>query len=110
MNTNGLLGQRMDKLGKQVADWVKATYPKMKPMRILEMGCTIGQSTVAWKEAFPDAEVYGIDVAGPSLRYAHARAEALGRGIAYSQQDATKTNFPDGFFDIVASHAMIHET
>ena len=110
MNTNGLLGPRMDKLGKQVADWVKATHPKMKPMRILEMGCTIGQSTVAWKEAFPDAEVYGIDVAGPSLRYAHARAEALGRGIAYSQQDATKTNFPDGFFDIVASHAMIHET
>jgi hypothetical protein len=63
MNTNGLLGPRMDKLGKQVADWVKVTYPKMKPKRILEMGCTIGQSTIAWKEAFPDAEVYGIDVA-----------------------------------------------
>ncbi|MEQ8248961.1 MAG: methyltransferase domain-containing protein [Alphaproteobacteria bacterium] len=110
MNTNGLLGPRMDKLGKQVADWVKVTYPKMKPKRILEMGCTIGQSTIAWKEAFPDAEVYGIDVAAPSLRYAHARAEALGRGIEFSQQDATKTNFPDGFFDIVASHAMIHET
>lgn len=110
MNTNGLLGPKMDKLGKQVADWVKITYPDMKPKRILEMGCTIGQSTVGWKEAFPDAEVYGVDVASTSLRYGHARAEALGHAIHFSQQDAEHTNFPDGFFDIIASHAMIHET
>ena len=110
MNTNGLLGPDMDKLGKQVADWVKATYPDTKPKRILEMGCTIGQSTVGWCDAFPDAEIYGVDVAATSLRYAHARAEALGRKIHFSQQDAEHTNFSDGYFDIISSHAMIHET
>jgi SAM-dependent methyltransferase len=110
LNTDGRLGPLMDGLGKQIAEWVKKTYPDFKPKRILEMGCTIGQSTVAWKDAYPDAEVYGIDVGAPSIRYGHARAEAMGRAIHFSQQDAEHTNFPDNHFDIVASHALIHET
>lgn len=110
LNTAGLLGPVMDRLGKDVAQWVKRSHPQLKPRRILEMGCTIGQSTVAWVDEYPDAEVYGIDVAAPCLRYGHARAEALGRRIHFSQQDAERTRFPDNHFDIVASHAMIHET
>lgn len=110
LNTAGLLGPVMDRLGKDVAQWVKRSHPQLKPKRILEMGCTIGQSTVAWVDEYPDAEVYGIDVAAPCLRYGHARAEALGRRIHFSQQDAERTRFPDNHFDIVASHAMIHET
>jgi len=110
LNTAGLLGPVMDRLGKDVAQWVKRSYPRLKPKRILELGCTIGQSTVAWVDEYPDAEVYGIDVAAPCLRYGHARAEALGRRIHFSQQDAERTRFPDNHFDIVASHAMIHET
>ena len=110
LNTAGLLGPVMDRLGKDVAQWVKRSHPQLKPRRILEMGCTIGQSTVAWVDEYPDAEIYGIDVAAPCLRYGHARAEALGRRIHFSQQDAERTGFPDNHFDIVASHAMIHET
>ncbi len=110
LNTAGLLGPVMDRLGKDVAQWVKRSHPQLKPRRILEMGCTIGQSTVAWVDEYPDAEIYGIDVAAPCLRYGHARAEALGRHIHFSQQDAERTGFPDNHFDIVASHAMIHET
>ena len=110
LNPAGLLGPVMDRLGKDVAQWVKRSHPQLKPRRILEMGCTIGQSTVAWVDEYPDAEIYGIDVAAPCLRYGHARAEALGRRIHFSQQDAERTGFPDNHFDIVASHAMIHET
>ncbi|MBM3504241.1 MAG: class I SAM-dependent methyltransferase [Alphaproteobacteria bacterium] len=110
MNSAGALGPIQDGLGRDTARWVKRNYPTLKPKRILEMGCTTGQSTLGWVDEFPDAEVYAIDVGAPVLRYAHARAEALGRRVHFAQQDAEKTRFPDNHFDIVCSHAMIHET
>ena len=61
-------------------------------------------------EAYPEAEVYGIDVAAPMLRYAHARAEALGRRVHFSQQNAESTNFRDESFDLIVSHILLHET
>jgi ubiquinone/menaquinone biosynthesis C-methylase UbiE len=110
MNSAGALGPIQDRLGRDTALWVKRMYPTLKPKRILEMGCTIGQSTIGWADEFPGAEVHGIDVGAPVLRYAHARAEALGRRVHFSQQDAEQTRFPSNYFDIVCSHAMIHET
>lgn len=110
MNSAGALGPIQDRLGRDTAQWVKRNYPKLRPKRILEMGCTIGSSTIGWVDEFPEAEVYGIDVGAPVLRYAHARAEALGRPVHFAQQDAEKTKYPDNYFDIVCSHAMIHET
>lgn len=74
------------------------------------MGCSVGHSTVPYVEAYPEAEVHGIDVAAPMLRYAHARAEALGRRIQFSQQNAERTNFADQSFDLVVSHILLHET
>ena len=46
----------------------------------------------------------------PQLRYGHARAEALGVAVHFSQQNAERTDFPDGSFDLVLSHIMLHET
>ena len=57
-----------------------------------------------------DAEIIGVDVGAPVLRYAHARAEAFGLPIHFSQQNGEETNFPDGFFDVVCSHIIMHET
>ena len=73
------------------------------------MGCTIGHNLLPFKDVFPDAEVHGIDVAAPCLRYGHARANALGVEVHFSQQDAENTSFPDGYFDIVMSRIMLHE-
>jgi cyclopropane fatty-acyl-phospholipid synthase-like methyltransferase len=74
------------------------------------MGCGIGTSTVPAASCFPDAEVHGIDVGASILRYAHARAEHLGAGIHFSQQNAECTDFTDGSFDLVFSCVMFHET
>ena len=106
----GNLGPMMESFGRSLIAYYKKLVPHAAPKRILDMGCTVGQSTLAWKRAFPDAEVYAIDVAAPCLRYAHARAEALGLAIHFSQQNAEETNFPDGFFDVVCSHIIMHET
>ena len=80
-----------------------------KVKRILDMGCGIGQMTVALKERFPDAEVWGIDVGAPMVRYAHLRANKLGVGANFAQRLAESTQFPDNYFDIVTSYIMHHE-
>jgi SAM-dependent methyltransferase len=96
--------------GRATIAYIKKRYPDLAPKRILDMGCTIGGSTLPYTEAFPDAEVYAIDVGAPSLRYGHARAEFLGKKVHFSQQSAEGTNFPDGWFDLVVSHGLLHET
>ena len=74
------------------------------------MGCTVGQSTLPYVDTYPDAEISAIDVGAPVLRYAHARAEALGKRVHFSQQNAEQTNFSDGSFDLIVSHILLHET
>ncbi len=80
-----------------------------KVRRILDMGCGAGQYTAALKERFPDAEVWGLDIGGPMVRYAHMRAARLGIGANFAQKLAEDTGFPDGHFDIVSSYIMHHE-
>ncbi len=80
-----------------------------KVRRILDMGCGSGQMTLALKERFPDAEVWGIDVGGPMVRYAHTRARRLGIGANFAQRLAEDTKFPDNYFDIVTSYIIHHE-
>lgn len=106
----GRMGPLNDDIGASTAKWLKEHYPDFKPRRILDMGCTVGHSTLAWAEYYPDAEIYALDVGAPVLRYAHARAESLGVKVHFSQQNAEKTNFPDGYFDVVTGSILIHET
>ena len=77
--------------------------------RILDMGTGWGSLAASLKERFPDAEVWGIDVGGPQVRWAHHRAVKLGLDVNYAQRLAEDTKFPDGFFDIVTSYILHHE-
>jgi ubiquinone/menaquinone biosynthesis C-methylase UbiE len=105
----GLMGQNLDDIGQSIARFIHAKYPKFQPTRILDLGCTIGHNTGAWKDVFPDAEVHGIDVAAPCLRYAVARARAQGRAIHFHQMNAEQLEFPDASFDVVFSSMFLHE-
>ncbi|MGI9229634.1 MAG: class I SAM-dependent methyltransferase, partial [Gammaproteobacteria bacterium] len=100
----GRMGPFNDDMGASTVAHLKQLKPDFKPRRILDLGCSVGHSTIPYADAYPDAEVYAIDVAAPMLRYAHARAEALGKRIHYSQQNAEQTNFPSGHFDLIVSH------
>lgn len=80
-----------------------------KVKRILDLGCGVGQFSVALKERFPDAEVWGLDIGGPMVRYAHMRAVDLGVNVNFAQRLAEDTQFPDNYFDIVTSYIMHHE-
>ncbi|MCB2108357.1 MAG: class I SAM-dependent methyltransferase [Rhodobacteraceae bacterium] len=106
----GSQGPRNDDPGHSIADWIKQKFPALKPKRILDLGCTIGNNTLPYAQAFPDSEVHGIDCSAPCLRYAHARANALGVDVHFHQMSAEKTSFPDGHFDLVVSRILLHET
>ncbi len=80
-----------------------------KVRRILDLGTGIGQLAMALKERFPDAEVWGIDVGAPMLRYAHLRAVERNLDVHFAQRLAEDTKFPDGHFDLVVSYIMFHE-
>jgi ubiquinone/menaquinone biosynthesis C-methylase UbiE len=80
-----------------------------KVKRILDYGCGIGQFSVALKERFPDAEVWGLDIGGPMIRYGHMRASHMGVGVNFVQRLAEDTGFPDGYFDMVTSYIAHHE-
>ncbi len=86
-----------------------SVIPPGKYEKILDMGCGIGQKTIPMADAFPDAEVHAIDLGAPMVRYAHKRAERLGRRIHFSQQNVEATNFADNMFDLVVSTILLHE-
>ena len=80
-----------------------------KVRRILDLGCGIGQLTIALKERFPEAEVWGLDIGAPMIRYGHMRAVELGVDVNFIQRLAEDTGFPDDYFDIVTSYLVHHE-
>ena len=100
----------ISRAGMNVIAFVRQEWPDLKVKRILDIGCTAGGSTSPYVAAFPDAEIHAIDIAAPQLRYGHARAQALDLPIHFSQQNGERTNFPDGYFDLVVSHGLFHET
>jgi len=103
-------GGMTDMAGRTIAGYLDAIFPDLNPKRILDMGCTIGHSTIAYAKRWPEAELHAIDVGAALLRYGHARAEALGVGIHFSQQTAEKTKFEDASFDLITSNILAHET
>ena len=92
-----------------IGHYLKLKYPDFRPMRILDLGCTIGSNLLPYRSAFPYAELYGVDVGAPVLRYGHARAEALDIPVHYSQQNAEDMDFEDGYFDLIVSSFFFHE-
>jgi len=106
----GLVGPMGDGTGRALVWVFQQMFAGLKPKRILDVGCGLGGSTLPWAQAFPDAEVHGIDVGAAMLRYGHARAEAMGVGVHLAQQDAEAMDFADGYFDVVATSGVFHET
>ena len=106
----GRMGPFNDDIGASLAQHIRREFPDFAPKRILDLGCSVGHSTVPYVEAFPGAEVHAVEIGAPMLRYAHARAESLGVPIHFSQQNAEAMDFEDESFDLIVSHILLHET
>ena len=108
--TRGMAGRWGQGGGLANVTAFKEFFPDLKPKRILDLGCAIGWTTLPIVDEWPEAEVHGIDVGESFMRYAHARAEALGKVVHYHQMSGEHLKFPDGYFDIVFTGGVFHET
>ncbi|WP_439532794.1 class I SAM-dependent methyltransferase [Polymorphobacter sp.] len=87
-----------------------ARYPGFRPARIVDLGCSAGAASCAWAHHYPAAEVHGVDIGSGMLRYAHARARALGVAVHFHQASAARLDmFEDNSVDLVVSHNLLHE-
>jgi ubiquinone/menaquinone biosynthesis C-methylase UbiE len=91
---------------------LQAALPEA-PQAILDLGCSVGMSTFALQQAFPQAQVTGLDLSpyflaiaqyqtphkthdgSPTPHWVHAAAE--------------QTGLPDASMDLVSAHLMFHE-
>jgi ubiquinone/menaquinone biosynthesis C-methylase UbiE len=108
--SGGYGGENQDAIGRSLTEYLGIKFPDFRPKKILDVGCTVGQNTLPFKEKFSDAEVHAIDVSAPMLRYAHGRSESLGCGLHLSQMDAESMQYSDSSFDLVISIIFLHET
>ncbi|MCC5860585.1 MAG: class I SAM-dependent methyltransferase [Gammaproteobacteria bacterium] len=96
--------------GHTIVSHLWERFPELEPENLLELGCTVGHSTVAVARYFADAELHAVDIGLPVLRYAQARARSLGVDIHFAQENAETLSYPDESFDVVYSSVMLHET
>ena len=83
---------------------------KVKPRRILDLGCGTGTTTLMLKQAFPQAEVIGLDLSPYMLVMADHKAQKARLPIQWCHGNAEKTSFPDASFDLVTASLLFHET
>lgn len=81
-----------------------------QPQRILDLGCGTGSTTVLLKQAFPAAEVIGLDFSPYMLFMADRKAKAAGLKIKWLHGNAEQTKFPEASFDVVTASLLFHET
>ncbi len=106
-----MLGRYTDGGGRAVAEFVKNNLPDFEPRRILDIGATLGHSSLPIATAYPAAEVVAVDVGAPMLRYGLARAKSLGvENIRFVQADGSDLHmFEDESFDWVQTTMFLHE-
>ena len=83
---------------------------RVKPRRIIDLGCGTGSTTLMLKQAFPEAEVVGLDLSPYMLVVADMKAQKAGLNIQWLHSSAQSVPFPDASFDLVASSLLFHET
>ncbi len=76
--------------------------------RVVDIGCGEGWSTIALAQAYPAAEVIGLDLDGPSIEAArqHAATAGLGDGVRFVEGDAAAL---EGRFELALIIEAVHD-
>jgi ubiquinone/menaquinone biosynthesis C-methylase UbiE len=102
-----------------IRNWIQKVHQKdpadrFKPLRILEIGASTGLSTLIYADMFPNANVTGIDLAAPFVRFCRQRAgpdQWNKQNVEFFHGNAENmTYFEDNTFDIVSYTLVLHES
>ena len=83
--------------------------PPTSDARIVDIGCGTGTLAIAIKQAFPDAEVIGIDPDPPALDLARGKAEAAGVAVQWEQAMGDRADAIVGSCDVIVSSLVFHQ-
>ncbi len=95
-----------------ITEWVTDLHGDREPKRILDFGSGGCFSTFVYGEVFPEAEVVGVDLAPPFVRFCRQWAEDRGAGdnVQFYQGNAESLPmYEDGSFDIINYAYVLHE-
>src|SRR5512146_3023336 len=94
----------------RLADCFPSRDGNPRPLRVRDLGCGPGVSTIILADIRPAAHVFGIDLAprmlGQATRYT-ADAHLDGR-IGYVLADAMQLPFADASWDMVTGHSFLY--
>ncbi|MFQ3585129.1 MAG: class I SAM-dependent methyltransferase, partial [Cyanobacteriota bacterium] len=79
------------------------------PQRILDLGCSVGMSTFALQDFYPEAEVLGLDLSPYFLAVGNIRAKEQQRQVQWIHAPAESSGLPAASFDLVSACLLFHE-
>ncbi len=80
------------------------------PQAILDLGCSVGMSTFAMQEVYPDAQLTGLDLSPYFLSIANYRAEQKqSPQINWVHAAGESTGLPAHSYDLVSLFLICHE-
>ncbi|ARV61097.1 hypothetical protein BZZ01_22955 [Nostocales cyanobacterium HT-58-2] len=93
-----------------IKEWLWKVHGSKSPKRILDMGCGTGTTTFVYGELFPTAEVIGIDLSAPLIRFCREwKNQRRASNVSFYQENAEATHWANESFDIVHFTYVLHE-
>ncbi|NCJ06430.1 methyltransferase domain-containing protein [Synechococcales cyanobacterium C] len=80
------------------------------PRRILDLGCGTGTQSLMLKQAFPSAQVTGIDLSPYMLFMAEHKAQQAHQIITWKHGDVQHVSLEANCFDVITAALLFHET
>jgi len=81
----------------------------LAPRDILDLGCSVGMSTFALQEVYPQAKITGLDLSPYFLAVAHYHSQQRNAQINWVHAAAEATGLPDASFDLASIFLVCHE-
>ncbi|MBG1244841.1 class I SAM-dependent methyltransferase [Nostoc sp. NZL] len=95
---------------QNLREWLWKVHGTKSPQRILDIGCGTGTTTFVYGELFPNADVIGIDLSAPLIRFCRDwKAQRGASKVFFYQENAEVTHWTDNSFDIVHFTYVLHE-
>jgi ubiquinone/menaquinone biosynthesis C-methylase UbiE len=79
------------------------------PQAIADLGCSVGMTTFALQQAYPIAEITGVDLSPYFLAIARYRAQQHQANVNWIHAAAESTGLPSASFDLVSVFLVFHE-
>jgi 2-polyprenyl-3-methyl-5-hydroxy-6-metoxy-1,4-benzoquinol methylase len=89
---------------------VHARLSNSESVRVADVGCGEGWSTIALAQAYPNAQVVGFDLDRASIEVARARAAQMRVNVRFEHKDAATVKHEGGErFDVITMLETLHD-